>query len=261
MLEIKIANGDKKPKVIVEAGHIYTNEIPGQEHQIGAEIGSLVANLFTMVGYEVQKLLFVDNYNPTFEDKPQSLDLWNYLNFLEGCGFSPDKVIYEMEMAQPAKEALDFLVENNFAGQHDLTGKFLLNKGNILLYDPETERFSCSLLDACLYQQKLKESAGTITVLDQQYSSQQKGTLTILKKLGVDTSGIAPFYYNTPNAVIHESSSPKMVYGPNHKVVLTNGYSRAAVPEMVTLLKLFGKISEINPLNTSLNLEVLKHVF
>jgi hypothetical protein len=258
MLELKIADKEKKQEIVVEAGHIYVNEVPSLEHKMGAEIGSQASKLFEMLGYKVQKWLFVDNYNPYFEDKPIILDEQAYVDSLKDVGFSPDKVMYEADLVDKAEDVLEHLIAENFASKHDLTGKYLLNKGNYLLYDPETNHYSCSLLDACLYLEKAKVGDGAITIIDQQYTPQQKGTLTILKKLGVDTSPIVPIYYSTPQPIIHESIAANKIFLPESKPV--NGTSSAIVPKVVAILKLLNQISKVSPLETNLNFEVLANV-
>ena len=251
------ANGNE-PKIIVEAAHIYTNEQPSLEHQIGAQIGGQISKLLGLLHFNPQKWLFIDNYNPQFEEKPEVLDKDSYIAQLSTWGFTPDNVYYEADLAGRAQEVLDYLVANHYASQHPLTGKFLLGKGNILLYDPESEKFACSLLDACLYLEKGKQSDCSVTILDKQFKSQQKGTLTILNKLGFDKTTVVPVYYSTPEVNIHTSSSPQNVYG--NGTTPTNGEPQVAVADVITMLKIMGKLSEAIPMETSLDLEVMKYV-
>lgn len=202
-LQLKFpTNGKKLSKFIVEAGHIYTNEHPTLEHQRCAEWGNWVSNCLCLapLGAEIKKWLFIDNYNPRFEKKPQDLDITGYIKSLKLWGFSPDKVEYEADFVKPAKDRVAYLQEQGYAGKHHKTGKTVLRKGDILLYDPESDKYMCALLDACLYLQKLEQADVCITVLDPQYTSQQKDTLTILKKLGANTTTIFPFFYSTSNS-------------------------------------------------------------
>src|SRR3989338_4556088 len=142
-LQLAFPTNEKKSKLIVESGHIYTNE------------------------------------QPNFEEKPQDLDIVAYISLLPSWGFAPDKIVYEADLVNNAKEIVDHLQKHGDAGPHH-NGRIILNKGKILLYDPGNGKYMCALLDACLYMQKLEHADGCVTILDQQYAAQQKGTFTIL---------------------------------------------------------------------------------
>lgn len=230
----QIANGST---LIVEAGHIYTHETPNLEHIMGARLGGMLSGYLQVFGADVSKWLFVDNYNPGFEDKPQDLNLQDYVEMISDSGFKPDKIKFEADLVDHAKEAIRFLESKNYAGErHD--GKIVLYKGGLLLHDPEEDKFACSLLDACLYQEKLNEADGCITVLDRKYAPQQKGTLIILKKLGVETGRIVPFLYSTPiNGNVYEKAP---VNNPDQH---TNGKIATFVQPAIDLLQLVAQLS------------------
>jgi len=250
-LQLKFPANGRKSNIIVEAGHIYTNEQPALEHEVGATWGNLLSSYLALFGAETEKWLFIDNYNPQFEEKPQDLDIPGYVSSLSQLGFVPDKVVYEADLVEHAQDIVAYLQKHGYAGQHQ-NGETVLHKGKILLYDPETEKYMCSLLDACLYLQKLEQADGCITVLDQQYSAQQKGTLAILKKLGADTTTVFPFFYSTPNSHTHASVDSSNVYGNEHG-------NLSFVQPAIDLLQIVAKLSGVVSPNASLEMEVGKY--
>lgn len=250
-LKLKFPTNGKKSSIIVEAGHIYTNEHPTLEHQMGATWGNLLSSYLALFGAETAKWLFIDNYNPQFEEKPQDLNITDYISSLSQWEFAPDKVVYEADFVEHAKEVVAYLQKHGYAGENH-KGKTVLHKGKILLYDPESEKYMCSLLDACLYLQKLEQADGCVTILDQQYASQQKGTLTILKKLGTDTTTIFPFFYSTQNSPVHTSVDSSNVYANG------NG-DLSFVQPAIDLLQIVSKLSGSVSPNSSLEIEVGKY--
>ncbi len=237
-LQLKFPTSGKKSTMIVEAGHIYTNEQPALEHQVGATWGNLLSSYLMLFGAETAKWLFIDNYNPSIEGKPQILDETRYVEKLTTWGFVPDKIVYEADLVSEAKEVVKHLQQQGYAGPHH-NGRIVLYKGNVLLHDPQSDKYMCALLDACLYMQKLKQADGCITVLDQQYATQQKGTITILKRMGVGTDSIFPFFYSTTQAQQHASVESSRVY-----VNASNGLSfvQPAIDLLQAVAKLSGSI-------------------
>lgn len=234
-MKLKFPNEGSEFKLIIEAGHIYANESPGLEHKLGAEWGSFLSQYLKVFGATVDKWLFIDDYNPSYEDKPLVLDQPSYLAMLTSLGFKPDNIIYETAMVEKAKDALSYLIDQDYTSvQND--GSIILQKDRILLYNPENEKYMCSLLDACLYMEKMKHADICMTVLESQYIPQQKGTLTILKKLGVDTDKITPFFYLEPSSDKHISSSPENVF------LRSNNHGHVVKPA-IEMLHLMIKIS------------------
>ncbi|MFH1506602.1 MAG: hypothetical protein ABIE94_06495 [archaeon] len=250
-LQLKFPKNEKKPSIIVEAGHIYTDEQPGLEHKIGAMCGNLLSNYLELFGAEIKKWLFIDNYNPHFGNKPQDLDVESYIASLSGLGFAPDEVVYEADLVEKAKEIIGYLEKKSYTSPYH-NGKTVLQKGKILLYDPENEKYMCSLLDACLYMEKLEVADGCVTILDQQYTSQQKGTLTILKKIGVDTTKIFPFFYSTSNSPQHASIDSSNVSANESESL---HFVQPAIDLLQTVAKLSGSLS----LGPSVEIEVGKY--
>lgn len=186
-------------KIIIEAGHVYTDEEPTLEHYVGATMGGTLSKLFQyLLGVQTEEWLFVDDYNPKFSEQPNTLDLEEYIKDLNSVGFFPSKTIFESQQIDKAKETIDYLVEQNFAHSHT-NGNIILAKNKILLYNSELDKYSCAILDVVLYLQKLEEADACITILPEKFKSQQKKVLTILKKLKTDISKIFPIYLSDPN--------------------------------------------------------------
>ena len=237
-LSLKFPKVGQELKIIIESGHIYTHESPSLEHKVSASLGSFLSGYFSLFGASVEKWLFIDNYNPQFEGRTQVLDTVGYLASLSGWGFGPDVVFNEADLVPQAKEVLDYLEKEGYAGKHP-NGKTVLFKGGVLLYSPEEDRYMCSLLDACLYLEKLKKADSCITVLESQYSSQQKGTLAILKKLDADTGRIFPFFYSLPASEGHVSSHCSNVFAGGSAV----GIIEPALALLQAVARLSGKVS------------------
>jgi hypothetical protein len=254
MSEVKIPNLELGSNVIIEAGHIYTHETPGLEHTVGAEMGAKAVEFAQSLGCDVEKWLFIDNYNPQFEGKPIVLDETGYKEQIAKLGFMPDKTLYEADMVEAAKDFIGFLKSKGYAGRSTDGKSIMLFKKKIRLYDVNEGKYSCSLLDACLYKLKLESADGAITVLDKFYTPQQKATMTILKKMGICTENIAPFYYSTPGGVVHASSNPEGIF------IESAEEAEPAVKNIVQLMKCFASLLKNSGLNEFGGLEVLKHV-
>ena len=238
-LQISFPTNGKNSQIVVEAGHIYTNEQPGLEHKHGATLGNFLSNYLELFGADVEKWLFIDDYNPKFDNKPEILDVGDYLSALAEWGFQPDEIVYEAGLVGHAKDVLEYLQKHCFAGLHN-NGKIVLRKGNIQLYDPGKDKYMCALLDACLYLEKMEQSDGCVTVLDQQYAAQQKGTLTILKKLQADTGRIFQYFYSTAESLKHESVDPSNVFANGDADV---SFVQPALELIRAAAKLFGTVS------------------
>jgi len=127
-LQLSFPKYEKSPTIIIEAGHIYTNETPSLEHTIGAYWGSLLGKVLSASGATVKNWLFVDNYNPQFEKaKQEALNLDEYLSKLRTVGFAPDQIEYEADLTPKAEQVKQQLVTAGLAGPD-------VNSGNIILY-------------------------------------------------------------------------------------------------------------------------------
>lgn len=251
ILQLTFPKKQNKTKIVIEAGHIYTNEQPSLEHKIGATWGNLLSNYLELFGAEIKQWLFIDNYNPLFEDKPQDLSIENYVKELSQTGFIPDKIVYEADLINQAKEIINYLEKKNYAGKHK-KDKTALYKGKVLLYDSEKDKYMCSLLDACLYLKKLEQADSCITILDKKYIHQQKGTLAILKKLDVEVNKIFPFFYSTKKTEHQGSISTHNIYANEQDKI---SFIQPAIDLLQTVSKLYGTVSPTD----QLDMEVSKY--
>ncbi|MBT3814506.1 hypothetical protein HOE37_03965 [Candidatus Woesearchaeota archaeon] len=254
MLQFTFPEYKKNEKIIIEAGHIYTNQEVNPKHELGAKVGALLGNFLMGLGYETENWLFVDDYNPQFEEWPQELDLNEYQKKLTGWGFSPDLTKFEKDLVGLAQEKLEELLKTGVAGEKKKGGRIVIYGSSAQLYDPNENKYSCALLDACLYLQKLEQGDFTLTILpcfDQYgnlYYSQQQKTFQILSHLDVDPTKILPIYFFSPG---EEPSQKK-------KVKLSSKEGHLA--DLVTMLKTIGKVTSETPLETGLDLGVMQYV-
>lgn len=226
-IDINIPKTNASEKIIVEAGHIYTNELHGQDQESGVAFGGVISDLFNNLGYNTEKWLFIDDYNPQFANKPIILNEKKYISFLKKHNFSPDKIVHESEMVKVAKGELEFLIKHNFVSEGYNDKKLYLTKGNILLFDPSTDIYSCSLLDACLYKQKLEQSDVCITVLDKKWTKQQQNTKQVVKKMGYNPEKVVGVFYSNNSSYEEKNKTNPLEHVTNTLNLLTmiNGMS------------------------------------
>ena len=159
-------------------------------------MGGLISRYLQLFGTTVQQWLFIDNYNPLFSEMPRCLDEKRYHESLQQWGFTPDQTIYEADLVDRAADVLQYLQRHDFAAQYK-DGRVALRKGKILLYNPDTDKYMCALLDASLYLLKLEQALGCITVLPQSYRQQQKDAMAIVRKITGNTGRIFSYYLKT----------------------------------------------------------------
>lgn len=197
IIQEKIGVG-KPLSVVIEAGHIYTDERPGLTHQIAAEIGGSLIRVLKVAGVVPVGMLFVDDYNPLSGD----LNIKDYLEVLREHGFNPDRVVMESSMRDPAERLITELSVRELTkvkkdGKVLVKGEdtILLRKSRILGNGP-----ACDALDAALYIQKRKEADVCLTVLPESYRDQQLRVKKVLALLGEQVP-IINIFYNEERAV------------------------------------------------------------
>lgn len=187
----------QRPVVCVEAGHIYTDEVPTQSHETGASVGSKVSALLGEMGFDVQKMLFVDDYNAQSSD----LDLGSYQDLISCHGFTPEVTVMESTLVQEAEEIVTSLqeqglTEENRNGAVILKKSYKREKDIVLRKSPAMGFMSgCAALDAALYLRKSKTAELCVTVLHREWKDQQASVKKILKALGKEIP-ILEVYYN-----------------------------------------------------------------
>lgn len=205
MIEILQANlqaitgvyADKqRPKVCVEAAHIYTDEVPGFKHQLGAVIGANVCRILGGMGVDVQRMLFVDDFNAVSND----LSLSEYGEFIGEHGFTPDIVVMESTLVDDANRLIGQLEEAGLT-ERNRNGATVLKKNNkrdkdiVLVKSPIMGSIpACNALDAALYLRKFETAGVCVTILDKQWQDQQNSVKKVLKALGKDIPILEVYY-------------------------------------------------------------------
>jgi hypothetical protein len=207
---------EKKPKIGIEAAHIYSDMTPKEEHFVGARIAANYSNILESVGCITEKLLFVDNYNPKVEGKEQKLDLFQYIRDLTGIGYKPEHIVFEEDMTTFADAILYKLERENKVYKEN--GLYHLARGGIDLKDG---KYHCSLLDAAFTMQKLNAYDIAITVLPQTRENidQQSNMHRIIKECGYDCNRIINLWHRRNNhglLVEFRRGNPQFLNGGEH---------------------------------------------
>jgi hypothetical protein len=180
--------------VCVEAGHIYVDEKPGEQHKLGLRIGGMACETLSEVVPRVIKMLFIDDYNP----KVSILDLGSYLELTRECGFYPDVVIKEAHLVDEAHILIKKLELSGDTVMHP-AGHTHTRRKNIRLRH-SNERFTCCALDAALYLRKFRDYGFTITVLPgdtgAQYKKQQDNVRRLLGMVGINEPPMANIFFS-----------------------------------------------------------------
>lgn len=269
-LSIKIAEIYKAPKVIVEAAHIYTDEKFEDENgikkgfEVSAGLGALCNKILGQAGFDVENWLFIDNYNPVADGKEVVLDEDAYKAFLKQKGFEPKKTFYEADLTEKAEDALQYLLNNNLASFNHHQKCYVLHKkakreGRVKLKNEEG-KYMCALLDAGLYLKKLEEADYVVTVLSEEYLSQQEGTKQILKKLGADVKKITTIYFKANGKSKRDSIDTKNVFLDPIKTIKKNMNGDNPVSEILKLMYHAHQVSKKLPISTSVDMEVMNYV-
>jgi|SRR3989344_3949917 len=191
-----LVSGMERPAVIVEAAHIYTDEEPTIKHAMGAEIGGKVASFFTQMGIDVQRMLFVDDFNAHNQD----LDLPSYQRMISERGFSPDLLVMESTLEEEADSIVRSLQDNghteiNKHGAVILKKPYKRAKEIVLKKSPgRGETAACAALDAALYIRKNERAGISVTILHEEWREQQEDVRRVLEALGVDIPVLEIYY-------------------------------------------------------------------
>lgn len=207
-------SSDQKPKLIIEAAHAYTCDEVNEEHVKGAAIGGHLSRLFSAIGYDVTNVLFIDDYNPKFEGKPEILNISEYLEIIAEKGYIPDKIFYESQMISGVEKVLQKLDNNRLLYSHGKNLYFPKGKGanGSGIYLVEDGKYKCALLDSVFTLQKLEMGDVVFNVLEKKWKSQQKN----MKKLVDGVLGKGYSSSNIFNHFFHVNGSEK--YGMPTKI-------------------------------------------
>lgn len=192
----KLSNVQLRP-VCIEAAHIYMDEEPTLRHEIGAMVGARLATIIEEMGFPVERMLFIDDYNASSQD----LDIGAYRQLISEHGFASDTLVMESSLVEQADHVIALLEQQ---GMTEVTkqGATILKKNYkkdstiVLKKSPDRGAIpACAALDAALYLRKYEQSGICITVLHEEWKGQQDGVKKVLQTLGANIP-IFEVYYN-----------------------------------------------------------------
>lgn len=177
-----------KPSIVVEAGHFYANREPDAEVETGTLLGVGVLGFLEQIGAETSTIVFVDdlvNKPEELSGPPNQIFIQAGLDMIANLGFKPKSIVYESQLIAEGGKIIS---------QLELTDKTKVYKNRLMLKNgwvPLTGKNgdstipSCQALDAALYEQKISEHGGAITVLERSYARQQQQTKLVLEAVGI----------------------------------------------------------------------------
>lgn len=195
---IRTLRFNKVTSVTVEAGHIYADQVPGREQKEGFTVACGICNRLYAEGITPRRIVFVDDYNA----EKNNFSVEGYLEFAAGCGFAPDSIFWESEMARHAEALIGKLLEQgqleNGEGQ-----KLLTLKQGIKLRHSDG-RYTCAVLDTAFHLERFRQFGYNVTVLpkcseqnpEQDYADQQRNVRRLLRILGNDQSPLATVFFD-----------------------------------------------------------------
>lgn len=180
--------------VVVEAGHFYAEE--GVDDQVLAGV-QVAANLLQLMvdffSLKPDQMLLVDDIGEKIEPFMIQAAIANLIQF----GFEPEYVIYESQLVNKGKEVIESLKQKGLAKDHQ--GRARLKQGWIPLQGKAgiADYPACEVLDTVLYQQKLSQWAGAVTILPHGYQEQQQKTKKVLQALSnIQKPNVLVVYHN-----------------------------------------------------------------
>ena len=184
-------------RVCLEAGHIYADQMAELEHTVGVTIAVEVERRLRAEGFEVTRMLFIDDYNAT----SRTLNEDAYVQYLSDCGFRPDVCVHESGLEKAAQSLIEKLEVLGKVGRHKNGRRFLDvskrvdKEGNGLIELDGSERpIACAVLDAALCLRKTQEFGVSVTILPARWKSQQKKTRRLLRALDEDIPTVTIYF-------------------------------------------------------------------
>lgn len=181
--------------VVIEAGHIYADKVPGLEQQAGAIWAS---EILVSLSQTTHRTLLIDDIHIV----NATLDVGCYTLWLAKQGYPVDEIILE-SILKPESHQLLAKIKEIIPPKKIATSK--TNHGSEGLWTEAGKvpllvsgQPSCCLLDAALYLKKFQTGEYCVTVLpftgDQKYVEQQQLTLALLKKVKPDFQVVNIFF-------------------------------------------------------------------
>lgn len=182
--------GARVKNIVLEGGHIYTDETPGTTHDVDIRTTALLGAHLSRNGYKVKNVLMVDDFHPT----EHRLDVGAYTQHAAELGWHIDHLVMESALAPIAQAVTERLIG---MGVTRPEGNGLIlddgRKGAHLLV-PSDGQWSCAVLDAALTIVKFKVlgGEGVVNVLSNEMKGQQRNTRQIVKAVVEERR--LPFY-------------------------------------------------------------------
>lgn len=176
------------PSIAVEAGHFYANKEPDAEVETGILLGVGVLGFLEQIGAETSTMVFVDdlvNKPEELSGPPNQIFIQAGLNMIANLGFKPKSIVYESQLIAKGGEIISQLERTDKTRVHK--DRLMLKNGWVPLTGKNGDSTipSCQALDAALYEQKISEHGGAITILEKSYARQQRQTKLILEAVGI----------------------------------------------------------------------------
>ena len=188
-----LLNRKRVRNICIEAGHIYMDETPNDQHHLSLKIGVMFAEVIGKIIPTITKMLFVDDYNPS----SSNLHLPDYLQTARTIGFHPDVIVWELSLTENAHNFVEELKKAD-ATTISPDGHIHTRHQNIRLRY-KNGRLACSLLDTTLYIKRFKEYDFNLTILpgefECEYRKQQKNVRRLLRLAGIENLPMANVFF------------------------------------------------------------------
>lgn len=190
---------NKITSVTIEAGHIYADQVPGQEQREGFLVAYEICQRLCAGGIATRRIVFVDDYNV----QKNGFSLESYLRFAAEHGFAPEYIFWESKMAEHAAVLIEKLAGNGHVESGE-DQELLTVKQSIKLRHSDG-RFTCSVLDAAFHLERFRQFGYNITVLparserfpEHDYHKQQRNLRRLLRLLGHNHSPLATVFFDS----------------------------------------------------------------
>ncbi len=166
--------------LVVEAGHFYAEKGVDEEVLAGVQTAaSLLQLAISFFNIKPDQMVLVDDIGVAIQPFMVQAAVANFIRF----GFEQNNVVYESGLVSDGNVAIANLKAKRLTKEHK--GRERLKKGWIPLQGKAgiAEHPACEVLDAVLYQRKLNQWGGAITVLPQGYQEQQQKTKIIFQAI------------------------------------------------------------------------------
>lgn len=201
-----------KPSIAVEAGHFYANQELDAKVEAGALLGVSILGFLEEFGVETSAMIFIDDLVNKPEESsgpPNQIYIQAGLDKITNSGFKPESIIYESQLIPRGAEIISQLEQAGKTKAH--SDRVMLKKGWVPLTGKNGDSTvpSCQALDAALYEQKLLNHGGAVTVLEKTYAGQQLQTRLVLESIGIVHPNVLVLLFAGENVEVEYWSDEK----------------------------------------------------